>query len=220
MIILTKILLIKSKLNKPKRQKKQTKKKAKKEGAVSLTINESKLRKQIGQTPVDPGKQRQIDAMMESRKVMPYNPRRTAIDAIDDRHHLYRCLDKSLYLVIRKFYEEDPWQFPIAAWDGQETMRQTAERAVVEDIGSGFKTYFWGNAPEGHWVVHFNEEQKLESGFDGYKIFYYRVLLMGGEMTLNSEDIEDYAWSSKQQLGEYFTNPEGPNRLFQHMFKY
>lgn len=98
-------------------------KKKKQEGG-SLVINESKLKKQLGMVEPDPGKQRQINSMMEARKKMEHFPRFTIFDEADDRHHLYRCLDKSLYLLVEKYRVEEAWQFPLTVWNGKETMRQ------------------------------------------------------------------------------------------------
>ena len=108
----------------PKGSKKQAKKQAKKGDSGKFVVNEGRLRKQLGMSPLDHGKQRQVDAMMEKRKVMYHNPRETAFDKADNRKQLYRALDKSLYLLVKKYRTEDAWQFPIAVWDGQETMRQ------------------------------------------------------------------------------------------------
>ena len=104
---------------------KKAKKAAKKDpNAGKFNVNEGRLRKQLGMNPLDPGKQRQVDALMERRQTMEHNPRVTVYDQLDNRQHLYRCLDRSLYLLVRKYREEDAWQFPIAVWSEEETMRQ------------------------------------------------------------------------------------------------
>lgn len=176
-------------------------------------MNEDKLRRIYG-LPKDEDDD-QGNQEPEVEKPIEYYPRETVFDTKDDRHALYRCLDRSIYLLVRKKRKEDPWQFPLAVWNENETMRQTAERAITEEVGSKFRYYVVGNAPEGHWVQHFNEEQKQISGYDGYKIFYYRVLMLGGSIEFSSAKTLDFAWADKNQLKDYF--PTDHYKLFHHM---
>jgi len=88
----------------------------------------------------------------------------------------------------------------------------------MDECGGQFKTYFVGNSPEGHFVHRFDENLRDESGFDGYKIFYYRALMLGGDMNLDTDQTADYAWAAKDQLKDYF--PDTQCVLYNHMLTF
>ena len=100
----------------------QAKKKAKKKDAGPTTMNEDKLRKIYGLPKEDDEEQASQEPVAE--KPLEFYPRETVFDKNDDRRALYRCLDRSIYLLVRKKRKEDPWQFPLAVWNENETMRE------------------------------------------------------------------------------------------------
>lgn len=78
-------------------------------------------------------------------------PKITKDDEADNRKSLYRKLAEPLYLIVKKPKEmEMPWQFPTAYHQGDQTIRQTAEKGLKASCGEDLMTYFLGNAPVAH----------------------------------------------------------------------
>lgn len=93
-----------------------------------------------------------------------------------------------MYLLLR--HKSGAWGFPQASHAPGETVRQAAQRALEQDA-PGLDTYFIGNAPAAHAAT-------AESA-----TFFMCASYLGGKVVLPKGGATDYAWVSKQELGEY-----------------
>ncbi|CAI5959018.1 unnamed protein product [Closterium sp. NIES-64] len=155
--------------------------------------------------------------------------RRTAADEANDVRSLQRALDKRLYLLpppIRLSLQRaldkrlylllkgpslagqsgsDTWHFPEKLYEGEDSMRQCAERAAAASLGSSLDLYFVGNAPCAH------------APMAAATAFFFRAHVLGGDFQPSARTIKDFAWVSKAEIPEYVdlsAIPDGP-KLFQ-----
>mmetsp|Transcript_21729 Transcript_21729/g.28127 ORF Transcript_21729/g.28127 Transcript_21729/m.28127 type:complete len:292 (+) Transcript_21729:75-950(+) len=133
-------------------------------------------------------------------------PRITEADEKDDRHSLERALPKSLYLMIalknRRPGPMGKWGFPQGLIKPEETMRESAERIVAEQLGQNMDLFWLSNAPEGWFFYPFSEATQKKAKAYGEKIWFYRTQLIGGEPNIHSR-MEDYAWVQSTEFNDY-----------------
>ncbi|CAI6008164.1 unnamed protein product [Closterium sp. NIES-65] len=136
--------------------------------------------------------------------------RRTAADEANDVRSLQRALDKRLYLLLKGpslagQSGSDTWHFPEKLYEGEDSMRQCAERAAAASLGSSLDLYFVGNAPCAH------------APMAAATAFFFRAHVLGGDFQPSARTIKDFAWVSKAEIPEYVdlsAIPDGP-KLFQ-----
>ncbi|CAI5496360.1 unnamed protein product [Closterium sp. Naga37s-1] len=136
--------------------------------------------------------------------------RRTAADEANDVRSLQRALDKRLYLLLKGpslagQSGSDTWHFPEKLYEGEDSMRQCAERAAASSLGSSLDLYFVGNAPCAH------------APMAAATAFFFRAHVLGGDFQPAAGTIKDFAWVSKAEIPDYVdlsAIPDGP-KLFQ-----
>lgn len=146
-----------------------------------------------------------VEEILES---MPFEPapRITEADRTNDRRSTERCLDKSLYLIVKRSRETNAWQFPQGKWLEGETMRQTCERVGDRAVGKVNRWYI-SNAPIGHLCYAYPDNIQKQRNQYGAKVFFYRNQLIGGTIRLETKLYKDFAWITRDEVVEYF-NPE------------
>ena len=93
-----------------------------------------------------------------------------------------------MYLLLRQ--RSGTWGFPQAAHAPGESVRQAAQRAL-EQAAPGMDTYFVGNGPAAHAAT-------AEGA-----TFFMCASYLGGKVALPKGGATDFAWVSKEELGEY-----------------
>uniref|UniRef100_A0A8C4QEF5 Mitochondrial ribosomal protein L46 n=1 Tax=Eptatretus burgeri TaxID=7764 RepID=A0A8C4QEF5_EPTBU len=124
-------------------------------------------------------------------------PRRTEADELGDRSTHQRCLPDKLVLLFREQLAADApltWCLPQAEWMPGESLRQTAERALITAAGDNLEAKFLGNAPAGFYKYKFPSNVRTENSIGG-KIFFFKAILHGGDV-LSSKD-GSYVWVTK-----------------------
>jgi len=145
----------------------------------------------------------------EEPKKIPLLPRVTEADVANDRHSLDRKIFDSLYLILKKRRKDYAWGFPAGPQiDRDRSMKGTARRELKELVSRECKFHILSNSPLGHLRYKYPEGFK-EYPYIGAKIFYYHALHMGGTVSVDPEEIEDYAWVTRDELKEYL-----PKNLF------
>ncbi|EGC32362.1 hypothetical protein DICPUDRAFT_57141 [Dictyostelium purpureum] len=136
-----------------------------------------------------------------------YQPesRLTEDDIKDNRQSLDRKLDKSLYLIIKKAGSRYEWQFPATNWIKGESIKNTAERALRDSVGSKWKYWIPSQSPCGVYKYRVENDVQDLIKAEGIKEFFFRAHYFGGELQFNPKIVEDYKWVSKEELKEYFT---------------
>merc|ERR1712224_378894 len=84
--------------------------------------------------------------------------------------------------------------------EGDENMRQCAERELKEECGEDFNVHFVGNAPMSWCWYPFPDEVAQATQCYGAKVFFFRAQLLHGEIELDSSELSDYAWATKSEL--------------------
>ena len=136
---------------------------------------------------------------------MPFEPasRITEADLTNDRRSTDRCLDKSLFLIVKRNREENVWQFPQGKLNEGETLRQGAERVGDRAVGR-INRWYISNAPIGHYCYAYPEAMQRQRGQYGAKVFFYRNQLIAGNIKLETKLYKDYCWITRDEVGEYF----------------
>lgn len=131
----------------------------------------------------------------DTNRVFHPNPRVTEEDRSNDRQSLHRAMDTSTFLLVKT---SKGWHFPEGEWQQSETIRETAEKQAQDLCGKDLDTYLLGNAPVGH--LSFEDKKQ--------KWFLLHNLYVGGNVTIDESQIQDFAWVTKYEFEEYFKDPE------------
>ncbi|XP_042333593.1 39S ribosomal protein L46, mitochondrial [Sceloporus undulatus] len=138
------------------------------------------------------------------QKLRKFNPapRITDADKNNDRTSLRRKLDHSLLLLVKqKLGDQEIWLLPQTEWKDGETLRATAERALLNFSGSSTGAKFLGNAPCGVYKYKFPRTARTEDSM-GAKVFFFKAFLQDSNLPL-AKDKMDYVWVSKGELVDY-----------------
>jgi len=122
------------------------------------------------------------------------NPRITEEDRIDNRRPLHRALDRSAFLLLK--IKGKGWRFPEGPWKKEETIRETAENCSKQLCGPELATYLLGNAP----VAHTEDVETKQ------KWFLMHNLYLGGNVVLSNPEVQDFAWVTKEEFHQYFSD--------------
>ncbi|KAJ3023235.1 54S ribosomal protein L17 mitochondrial [Thoreauomyces humboldtii] len=117
----------------------------------------------------------------------------TEADAKKDMKSLNRALHRTLYLVTRKASgpAKGKWELPSGRVEGDEVLREAADRSLRKEVGGELETWVVGNTPVGHLFA------------DGQKVFYMKAHILSGKITPDGKIADDYAWATKEELKEY-----------------
>lgn len=146
----------------------------------------------------------EAEDLWESRlKEFTPAPKITDADEKKDLKSLKRELEKKLILLVKqKLGESSHWVLPQMSWCEGESMRETANRALSQLCGSQLDALFIGNSPVGFYKYKFPSEI---DGHIGAKVFFFKAHHRGGNVS-NDAIVEDFAWLTPIQLGEYLNN--------------
>ena len=131
-------------------------------------------------------------------------PRITEHDIENEYHSLNRCLDLRLYL-LTKLKDKDYWEFPWSLRQFDETLLETAHRALSQRIGPYLHYTTITDEPFGHKQYEYDQEQKKEYGKLGGQLFFqkgYYVSGNGKQEHVNNDIVDDFGWFTKEQLAE------------------
>ncbi|XP_044046154.1 39S ribosomal protein L46, mitochondrial isoform X2 [Siniperca chuatsi] len=135
------------------------------------------------------------------QKLKSFQPAlRVNADVDKDLTSLERCLADSLVLLAeQQVGGEKLWLLPQAQWQGGETLRQTAEKALAS-LPAGFKATFLGNAPCGVYKYKLPKAVRTESSV-GTKVFFFKAILSdsGPPAAPNAP----FMWVKKSEMQRY-----------------
>ncbi|KAL3800757.1 hypothetical protein ACHAW5_002471 [Stephanodiscus triporus] len=156
-------------------------------------------------------------------------PRETEADATGDVRTRDRRLKTSVYLAVRSDAEGNMsgprWTLPSAIASADETLLDTAKRAVIEHAGTDMKLWCPGNAPMtvNLRVYNSNLPEEFRGGYYGEKIFYYRVQHDSGDVNadamIRAGGVDDWGWLSKEEIVERVEGERGKHqaKFFHYM---
>jgi len=128
-------------------------------------------------------------------------PRLTDADHNNDIKSVHRMLDKTLRLMVKvKLGDETYWDLPAVVRSDGETMRQTAERAVIERCGDQCDVQVLGNAP---WTFFkYKYPKKYREKSVGAKVFVYKAYLtnyLEAEVK-RGDSVIDFQWANLSEM--------------------
>ena len=155
-------------------------------------------------------------------------PRETEADATGLIQTRDRQLKTSVFLTIKTDAEGNQsgprWTLPSAFAKNDETLLETAQRAVSDVAGKDLILWCPSNAP---MTVNFRLYNKslpeaLKMNYFGEKIFYYRVQHDRGDVSqeaLKKAVVGDWGWLTKEEIVERVTEERGEHqaKFFHYM---
>lgn len=139
-------------------------------------------------------------------EAMPFQPasRITEADVNNDRKSVDRNLQGSMFLIVKRNREDQPWQFPQGRLlDSETNMRTVAERVIDRAIGKT-RRWFISNTPIGHYCYAYPPAMQLQRKQYGAMVYFYRCQIIEGGVRLETKLYKDYAWISRYEVNEYF----------------
>lgn len=146
-------------------------------------------------------------------------PRETEADATGDVKTRDRELKTRAYLALQTAAEGNKsgprWTFPSAIAKPDETMLETAQRAVSDAVGSDLMLWCPSNAPMNvnFRVYNKNLPEEFRGDYFGEKIFYYRVQYDHGDVDESAVKAEeDYAWLTREEMTKRVEGERGKHQ--------
>lgn len=136
------------------------------------------------------------DASHDELSKFSFSSRETEDDQKKNPKSLNRELDNTLMLICeQKIGDQHTFLLPQSKWAEGESLRQTAERIVLEKLGADLKVHFYGNAPCGFHKYKYKSADRKDSV--GTKIFFYRAAYKTGNV---KDEKLKYEWVNENDL--------------------
>lgn len=110
-----------------------------------------------------------------------------------------------LYVTKEKLGKGEVWMLPHGPLQGEESLRQAAERILQEKLGRKIKAKFYGNAPCGFYKYKY--PRTMESNAVGAKIFFMKAQYIKGEVGPDDESRLDFSWNTIEELSNKMNQP-------------
>ena len=129
----------------------------------------------------------------------------TEADRTGDRKSLKRSMRFPLRLVAKYQLGKDIfWDLPSIKHNKGETLRDTAERAVIENLGGNLDVKILGNAPWSFYKVKYPKHFQQSTEREGAKVWIFKGILVNHfhddpEVKLG-RNISDYQWLTRSEL--------------------
>lgn len=138
------------------------------------------------------------DISENEHKAFKFADRITEDDVINNVGSTNRRLSNSLLLLIKQnLGKSSNWVLPLGLRQEGETMRQAAERVLLETCGTNMQTKFLGNAPVGFYKYRYPKSAICQQSI-GMKIFFFKAQLLSGNVS--KEVCSNFQWLSQQEL--------------------
>ncbi|XP_055911508.1 39S ribosomal protein L46, mitochondrial [Eupeodes corollae] len=144
------------------------------------------------------------DSYIEEAKKFQLASRETPDDKTNNLKSVKRRLEDTLYLLVeQKVGKNTMLLLPQGIREEGETMRQTAERVLLEQCGDQLQVVFYGNAPCGFYKYKYPSAIRGDSV--GAKVFFYRTTLKSGNVSEASK--KKFEWLDQLALGKKLNVP-------------
>ena len=133
--------------------------------------------------------------------------RTSEADLNNDVRSVKRAMDRPLRLLTKYQHGQDlHWQLPHAKHEEGESLRDTAERALIHSLGDGCKVTILGNAPWSFYKIKYPKHYQHTTDRAGAKVWIFKGILVNhfhdeDKISLN-KNILDYQWSTRNELEE------------------
>jgi large subunit ribosomal protein L46 len=145
------------------------------------------------------------DACRKEVEAFKLAPRVTEADEKNDNKSIERKLaEHLLYVTKEKIGENEVWILPHGPLQGEESLREAAERILREKYGRKVKAKFYGNAPCGFYKYKYPKSVKGDAV--GAKIFFMKAQYVAGEVESNESRL-DFCWNTVDELSNKMYDP-------------
>ena len=133
--------------------------------------------------------------------------RTSEADASGDVKSVKRAMDQPLRLMAKnKLGTDEFWDLPTMKHQEGETLRDTAERAVIRNLGQHPDVTILGNSPWSFYKVKYPRHYQESTQRKGAKIWIFKGILMNhfhdeAKIDLN-KNLLDYWWATRAELQE------------------
>jgi len=108
------------------------------------------------------------------------------------------------YLIVKKPRKNHAWQFPQGGVEDGETLLEGAQRELKEECGAELNVEF-SSESVGEYSYDFPKDFKRhDKNIMGVKVTCLTAQFISVEIELEVEELEDYAWVTKEAFGDYF----------------
>ena len=134
-------------------------------------------------------------------------PRRSEADEKNDIKSVTRAMDQPLRLLTKYSLGKDVfWDLPNIKHEEGESLRDTAERAVLYSIGEHCKVTILGNAPWSYYKFKYPKHYQQSTDRAGAKVWIFKGVLTNSfhedaEIKLH-KSLLDYRWATRRELEE------------------
>jgi ADP-ribose pyrophosphatase YjhB (NUDIX family) len=109
--------------------------------------------------------------------------------------------------------EKSQWRLPTVEVQGEETLLDSAKRAIREKVGNSMDIYYPSNCPMTMDMHVFKEEERVKNGnMYGTKTFFMVVQHDEGEVHSGDLLVEDFAWFDRREIVERIQDQEGAEK--------
>lgn len=143
------------------------------------------------------------DSWKEDAKDFTPASRLTEADSKNDVRSTQRKLDETLRLLVKvKIGDATYWRIPRTVRREGETMRQAAERAVLEKCGDQVSVNILGNAPWSFFKFKYPKKYQEQNERVGAKVFVFKGYL-DNDMPVdlkNDSSLVDFQWATLDEM--------------------
>lgn len=135
------------------------------------------------------------DELARFKKIIASRQQAPEVDS--NLQNVNRKMEESLLLICEQNIDgSKAFALPQAEWNEGETLRQTAERIVKEQLGGGLQAKVYGNSPCGFYKYKYKSPSSTNSAV-GAKVFFYRAKYVSGNVKHKQLN---YEWIIHEEL--------------------
>ncbi|KAG8902293.1 54S ribosomal protein L17 mitochondrial [Tulasnella sp. 403] len=123
---------------------------------------------------------------------LPYDkplPREHDADRTGDVKSLDRKGERNLYLLLQTKDKGRRWRLPQGIAAPGEALHVAAGKQLASECGDEMDTWMVGRQPIGFYE-------------DSEKVFFFKVHIFSGQVNLNSSNVQDFAWLTKEEIAD------------------
>ena len=125
----------------------------------------------------------------------------------EDVKNIKRAMTRPLRLVARYHLGNDIfWDLPNTKHQAGEALRDTAERAVIENLGGALDVTILGNAPWSFYKIKYPKHFQQSTKREGAKVWIFKGILRNHfhdePQVKLGKNIEDFQWLTRAELAE------------------
>ena len=107
-------------------------------------------------------------------------------------------------LIVKKPRNSHAWQFPQGGREKNENALQAAQREIREECGEDLEVELKSNSIGQYRYLYPRTFKRHKPGIKGAHVEFFQADYKSGEVKINTEELKDYKWVTKEEFKEYF----------------